>query len=580
LSQVFISYARSTEREARAIGEALRALGYGVWRDDELPAHRAYADVIEERLGLAKAVVVVWSAEAAKSAWVRSEAEKARSDDKLVQLTIDGAKLPMPFDQIQCADLIGWTGQPDHAGWRKVSDSIGQLVGVENSVAQASGAPPTPHARSICVLPFINMSGDPEQEYFSDGVSEDIITDLGKVSALFVVARNAAFTFKGKALPATQAAKELGVSHVLEGSVRKAGNRVRITAQLVDGSTGGQVWSERWDRDLTDIFALQDEISQAVVAALKIKLAPEEKKAIARRGTENVEAYDLYLLARRHYFGGSARRIDLVIRLCQNAIDLDPNYAPAWALVALVKAAKAASGSDAAGDGWAEVERALALDPGIAEAHAAKAQMLLSSGRYKEAEGFVRTALAINPDLIEANRSAGSLAMLDRRFAEAVRYYEAAAAGDVEDAQAPFLSMQCYEALGDREGAQSAAREAVKRVEKRFSVDTDNAILLALGAGALMLIGEIDRARDWARHAAVLEPANSNVHYNLACAFGRIGDADTALEYLAKSFETGPPENYFWARDDSDLDRLKDDPRFQAMMAEAEARASEAGAAA
>jgi adenylate cyclase len=578
MTDIFISYARSTEREARAIGEALHGLGYGVWRDDELPAHRAYADVIEERLSQAKAVIVVWSAEAARSAWVRSEAEKARADDKLVQLTIDGAKLPMPFDQIQCADLIGWTGQPNHGGWRKVAESVAALVGVQKSIA-ASNAPPTPQTRSICVLPFVNMSGDPEQEYFSDGVSEDIITDLGKVSALFVVARNAAFTFKGKALPATQAAKELGVSHVLEGSVRKAGNRVRITAQLVDGATGGQVWSERWDRDLTDIFALQDEISQAVVAALKVKLAPEEKKAIARRGTDNVEAYDLYLLARRHYFGGSARRMDLVIRLCQNAIDLDPNYAPAWALVALVKAAKAMSGSDAAGDGWAEVERALALDPGIAEAHAAKAQMLLSSGRYEEAELCARTALAINPHLIEANRSAGSLAMLDRRFADAIRYYEAAAAGDVEDAQAPFLSMQCYEALGDREGARTAAREAVKRVEKRFAVDTDNAVLLALGAGALMLIGEIDRARDWARHAAVLEPANSNVHYNLACAFGRSGDPDTALDYLEKSFETGPPENYFWARDDSDLDRLHDDPRFKAIMAKAEARLAASPAA-
>ncbi|HEY7900959.1 MAG TPA: hypothetical protein VIC25_07205, partial [Caulobacteraceae bacterium] len=144
-------------------------------------------------------------------------------------------------------------------------------------------------------------------------------------------------------MPITQLAKELGVGHVLEGSVRKAGNRVRITAQLIDGVSGGHAWAERWDRDLTDIFALQDEISQAVVAALKVKLLPEEKKAIERRGTDNVEAYNLYLMARRHYLGQSAKKWDLVIRLCQGAIEMDPTYARAWALMAVSKAAASTS---------------------------------------------------------------------------------------------------------------------------------------------------------------------------------------------------------------------------------------------
>ena len=145
------------------------------------------------------------------------------------------------------------------------------------------------------------MSDDPQQEYFSDGISEDIITDLAKVSALSVVARNTAFTFKGKSVDVPEVARQLGVSHVLEGSVRKAGGRVRITAQLIDGAAGDHVWAERYDRDLTDIFALQDEISQAIVEALKLKLLPEEKQAIERRGTDNVEAYNLYLMARQFY---------------------------------------------------------------------------------------------------------------------------------------------------------------------------------------------------------------------------------------------------------------------------------------
>ena len=190
MTDVFISYARSTEPEARAIGEALRGLGHRVWRDDEIPAHRAYADVIEERLRAAKAVIVLWSAEAVKSQWVRAEAEVAREAGTLVQLRLDGALPPLPFNQIQCADMNGWSGDTDHPGWRKVTPaSVADLVKPRSAGAPApvSGAQPAPKL-SICVMPFANMSGDAEQEYFSDGISEDIITDLSKVSALFVVA--------------------------------------------------------------------------------------------------------------------------------------------------------------------------------------------------------------------------------------------------------------------------------------------------------------------------------------------------------------------------------------------------------
>src|SRR6476469_9301043 len=198
MSDVFVSYARCDEPQAERVAEALRADGYRAWRDDELPAHRAYADVIEERLKSAKAVVVLWSAEAAKSQWVRAEADAARELGTLIQATLDGGVPPMPFNQIQCAALTDWDGDRDAPGWRKL---------VASGQARA-GAPPIdkPAARksrrqlSVCVLPFANMSGDPEQEYFSDGISEDITTDLSKVSALGVVARNTAFTFKGRSV--------------------------------------------------------------------------------------------------------------------------------------------------------------------------------------------------------------------------------------------------------------------------------------------------------------------------------------------------------------------------------------------
>src|SRR5438128_776880 len=241
---------------------------------------------------------------------------------------------------------------------------------------------------SVCVLPFANMSGDTEQEYFSDGISEDIITDLSKVSALDVVSRNTAFTFKGKAVDVPQIAGQLNVSHVLEGSVRKAAGRVRITAQLIDGSNDSHVWAERYDRDLNDIFALQDEISHAIVDALNVKVLPEDERAIEKHGTKNVDAYNVYLMARQARatgFEGDNRRNEVIVRLCRRATEIDPNYADAWALMALAEMLlRSAIARDSDG-GLAAAERALSLNPELAEAHAVKARILSEEERHNEA---------------------------------------------------------------------------------------------------------------------------------------------------------------------------------------------------
>jgi adenylate cyclase len=175
MADIFVSYGRSAEGQAQQVAEALRGAGYSVWRDDELPAHRAYSEVIEERLRSAKAVVVLWSAESARSQWVRAEADVAREAGTLVQISVDGTLPPMPFNQIQCADLNGWGGDLSTAGWRKVESSIASLVGVASPSVEQKAE--TNRRVAICVLPFINMSGDAEQEYFSDGITEDIITE-------------------------------------------------------------------------------------------------------------------------------------------------------------------------------------------------------------------------------------------------------------------------------------------------------------------------------------------------------------------------------------------------------------------
>ena len=574
MSDIFISYARSTADQAQQVAEALRGLGYDVWRDDELPAHRAYAKVIEERLQAAKAVVVIWSAEAVESEWVQSEADTARTDHKLVQLTVDGSKLPRPFDRIQCADMTAWTGDLEAPGWRKVVASVAELIGGGALLPGSAATQPAVRKLSICVLPFINMSGDPEQEYFSDGISEDIITDLSKVSALSVVARNTAFTFKGKSVKVPDVARELGVSHVLEGSVRKAGGRVRITAQLIDGAAGDHLWAERYDRELTDIFALQDEISEAIVKALKLKLLPQEKAAIEQRGTDSVEAYNLYLMARRLYVTGTGdeRNCDAYARLCGRAVAIDPSYAIAWALMAAAQCSlKRRFGREGDG-GLAAAERALALDPDLGEAHAVKASILAMAGQLEEAAAEIAIALELDAESFEVNIAAGNFMYRGRRLGEALPFFEKATALMEADYSTPSLLVSCYVALGDAHNADRAARITLARTEKNLAQDPSNGAAMSSAACALAALGEPERARDYMDRALLIDPDNLLMRYNFACALVQLKDLDGALAMLGPALDQDPGGMLRDARSDPDFDVLRDDPRFQAMIAAAEAR--------
>jgi len=581
MSHVFISYARSTAKEAQAVARALRSLGHEVWLDDEIPAHRAYADVIEERLTAARAVIVIWSAEAVKSQWVQSEADRAREDSKLVQLNLDGAKLPMPFDRIQCADMTGWTGDLDAPGWCKVVESVAVLA---SGLAAAPAAPsatggarnaPTPaRGLSVCVLPFANMSGDPEQEYFSDGISEDIITDLSKVSALEVCARNTAFTFKGRSVRVPDVARELGVSHVLEGSVRRAGGRVRITAQLIDGATGNHVWAERYDRDLTDIFALQDEISEAIVSALSVKLLPAEKTAIERRGTSDPDAYEIYLMGRQQWLSGdgSVRGQEAILRLARRATEIDPDYAQAWALIAHAQTTLHVRHGRADQDGVVAVERALALDPNLADAHAVKARHLAEAGRAEEAEAEMQEGLRLDPGGFEVNQAAAYMRFRQGRIEDAIRHYEIAAGAPESPIGVEAMLMTCYQAIGDAAGQARAARATLERAKVRLAKDANNTDAIAFGAGAHAMLGDADSARAWVRRAMLVDPDNRVARYNLACALSMLGDRDTMIDLLRPYYASATPAELAHAKVDPDLDILREDLRFIAMLAEADAR--------
>jgi adenylate cyclase len=266
MADVFVSYSRSDKTRVAPLVRAIEAQGWSVWWDSEISPGQEFDHQITAELKAATAVLVVWTPTSVASRWVRGEAREAAERGILVPVRFDGADLPIDVRAIHTTDLDGWGGNPENPAVLDLLRALGAMISTRRTSRPVSGgaaAVPTPPAVperagiSICVLPFSNMSGDPEQEYFSDGISEDIITDLSKVSALFVVARNTAFTFKGKNVMVPQIARELSVSYVLEGSVRKAAGRVRITAQLIDGTTGGHVWAERYDRDLNDIFALR-----------------------------------------------------------------------------------------------------------------------------------------------------------------------------------------------------------------------------------------------------------------------------------------------------------------------------------
>ena len=572
MAEIFISYARSEEPRAVRVAEVLRSAGYRVWRDDELPAHRAYVEVIEERLKSANAVVVQWSAEAAKSEWVRAEADTARHLGTLIQATIDGGIPPLPFNQIQCADLNGWDGDTDAPGWRKLVASVQALAPVvtdQKGRAKRRGV-------CICVLPFQNMSGDAEQEYFSDGISEDITTDLSKISALGVVARNTAFTFKGKSVDICDLAKKLGVSHVLEGSVRKAGGRVRINAQLIDGESGDHLWAERYDRDLEDIFAIQDEISKAIVKALKVKLLPEEKKAIEQRGTNNVEAYNLYLLAREYWVTGNygdSRREERVMRICGKAVEIDPFYAQAWALLAMAQSSLRYGFGQNVDDGFAAAHAALAIDQTIAEAHLPMVKRLQDRQLHDQARKEMEKALELGPDSWEVNKEAGRFYLLQRDVPTATRCYEKVVELLDTDFHAWAMLSSCYLALGDEKKKLEAAQMMVSESERAVQQDPSNGAALGILAGGHALLGDEERAREWISRALLVDPENLTMRYTFACVLvTHLDDKEGALKMLETTLALAGAPLVRIADSDTDLDSIRDDPRFRKMITAAKTR--------
>jgi adenylate cyclase len=590
MADVFVSYARSDKARVAPLVAAIEARGWSVWWDPEIVAGQEFDRQIAKELEAAAAVLVVWTPTSVESRWVRGEAREGAERGILVPVRFEKASLPIDVRAFHTTDLDdaerGAASPRVQELLRALEAVIARVRAIEPPAAGRSTAAPRaapPHARTaICVLPFANMSGDPEQEYFSDGITEDIITDLSKVSALAVISRNSAFVYKGRHVEVPKIARELGVSHVLEGSVRKSGGRVRITAQLVYASANDHIWAERYDRDLRDIFALQDEISEAIVKALKVKLLPAEKEAIEQRGTESVEAYNLYLMAWQRYVANARNEEDVaaleaILRLCGRATEIDPGYAQAWALQAIGEMILHFTHRRAGDGGMKSIEKALVLDSGSAEAHAIKSKILYRAGRQDEAFAEIEIALRLDPDSFEANRAAGLWNVRKRRLEDAIRHYERALAHTEADFHTTAMLTTCYTAIGDTNAARRVAEITLSHAEKILENDRDNWPAISYGANALAILGEAERAKEWMNRALLIEPNRMEMRFNYACTLAsNLGEKDAALQMLEPVMATITAGFLRHVKVDPDLDSVRDDPRFMAMVSAAETRLAEA----
>ena len=421
---------------------------------------------------------------------------------------------------------------------------------------------------SIAVLPFTNMSGDPEQEYFSDGITEDIITDLSKISGLSVIARHTSFTYKGLALKVQTVGQELGVGFMLEGSVRKAGARVRVSAQLIGSVDGTHLWAERFDCDLTDIFAIQDQITHAIVEQLKVQLLPEEKKSIGQPPTDNIEAYTYYLRGRDFLHRRSKHYSRIARQMFAKAVELDPNYGRAYAgladcdsfLYLMYRVEVPIDGL------LATTAKALSLDDTLAEAHASRGLALSAAHRPEEAKAEFEKAIALDPNLFEAHYFYARSSFAEGKFEQAARLFERASEIRPEDYQSACLLIHIYRSLGRIEESKAAARKGIKLAERELTLHPEDPRPAHLGAGALFELGEMDRAREWIARALAIDPDDPLTLYNVACGYTKLGDLDLACDLLERAIRTSGPELAKWAKHDSDLDGLRSHPRFQKLL--------------
>jgi adenylate cyclase len=432
----------------------------------------------------------------------------------------------------------------------------------------AGSALPTPGVSAIAVLPFADMSPERDQDYLCEGLAEELINALTHIDGLRVAARTASFQFRDAGADVRAVGQQLGVGTLLEGSVRKAGNRLRVTVQLIEAANGYHRWSRRFDRTLDDVFAIQDEIAESVVSSLRgTDLSGREKQALLRPQT-GAAAYEYYLRGRQHLPRMTQPDLNQSAHMFERAIELDAEYGPAYAGLAIVHATLHewfGSKEEDLVKAERASRRALELAPELAEAHGARGLVLSQSGRYDEARRAFEEAIRINPHLWDAYYYYARASFACGEIARSAELFRKAADVRQEDFQSPMLLAQSLRMIGKPEEAKEAGREGIRRAERILALNPRDERALSLGSLALFDDGQLARAIEWSERSLEIDPDDMSALINAACMHSRAGRKEDALKFLERVFARGWGKRD-WIDHDPDYDILRDDPRFKRLM--------------
>jgi len=469
-------------------------------------------------------------------------------------------RLPRPIDRIlrHCLER-----EPRYR-MASARDLKEELESLRQAGAESLGA----GLPSIAVLPFADMSREKDQGYFCDGIAEEIINALCRVQGLRVASRTGSFQFKDSAAGLREIGNTLRVDSILEGSVRKSENRLRITVQLIEAARGFHLWSESYDREIRDVFAIQQEIARNVVRSLRVTLSPQEKGALAEIPTSHVQAYDYYLRGRSFYNRYGRHDIEFALQLFSRAIELDPAYALAhagladcWSYIYLYSERKDTVRLQAEAAG----RRAVELAPETAQAQASLAVALSLGDHKEEAQAAFERAIRLDPTLFEAWYFYARQTFAGGDMPKAASLYEEAMRVRPEDYNAPLLVAQVYQELGRPEDARAARERGVALVEKRIDLHPDDARALYMGANGLVALGEKDKGLGWARRARRIDPDDPMLLYNLGCIHALAGDLEDAVDCLERAAGGGLLQKG-WYEHDGDLESVRSHPRFKALL--------------
>ncbi len=423
---------------------------------------------------------------------------------------------------------------------------------------------------SVAVLPFVDLSQEKDQSYFCEGVAEEIISALSRLRELRVASRTSSFELRTSGTDIREIGVRLGVRTVLEGSVRKSGDRLRIAVQLTDARSGFQLWSDRYEREMRDIFAIQDEIAENVVRSLEVTLTSAEKTALQKAPTRDIQAYDAYLRGRKYYYLYSPQAMEFALKMFLRAIEIDPDYAQAyagladcWSYVYLYSGRSEAVREQA---DWASA-KALEMNAESAEAQASRGFSLSLGGRNEEAERAFESALRLDPGLFEASyfyaRHAFALGQLEK----AAGHYQGAMRVRPDDYQTPLLVAQIYDDLGRTADAAEARRRGIELAGKHLEMNPDDARALYMSANGLVALGERGRGRHAAQRALAIRPEDPMLLYNVGCVFSMLGMVEEAMDCLERAVRGGLTQRAWYERD-SNLDPLRGETRFRELVRE------------